>query len=183
MKRSARRRAERGASARAVGALGAGYFGRLADRAGDDPRARGAGERAATARRASILADEGHSCRSRNFEYEGSLVRAGAARPAHRRRDGLGEGGVLERPGGVFIRRADTCRRSDIALLRATARIHVFCDGVGLGEIVAANVLSHTRASLRSRRVGARPLQTRAVAARRAAALAAIDASRTDMAG
>ena len=54
-----------------------------------------------------------------------------------------GEGGVLERPGGVFIRRADILSPEDIALLRTTARIHVICDGVGLGEIVAANILSH----------------------------------------
>ena len=54
-----------------------------------------------------------------------------------------GEGGVLERPGGVFIRRADVLSAEDIALLRTTARIHVICDGVGLGEIVAANILNH----------------------------------------
>ena len=53
------------------------------------------------------------------------------------------EGGVLERPGGVFIRRADVLSAEDTALLRATARIHVLCDGVGLGEIVAANILSY----------------------------------------
>ncbi len=53
------------------------------------------------------------------------------------------EGGVLERPGGVFIRRADTISADDTALLRTTARIHVLCDGVGLGEIVAANILSY----------------------------------------
>jgi cyclic beta-1,2-glucan synthetase len=58
-----------------------------------------------------------------------------------------GEGGVLERPGGVFVRRADHLSPGDEALLRAVARIHVSCDGVGLGEIVAANLLSHaTRA-------------------------------------
>src|SRR5512146_2979073 len=58
-----------------------------------------------------------------------------------------GEGGVLERPGGVFVRRADHLSSDDTALLRAVARIHVTCDGVGLGEIVAANLLSHaTRA-------------------------------------
>jgi hypothetical protein len=50
------------------------------------------------------------------------------------------EGGGLERPGGVFIRRADLLSADDVALLRTTARIHVLCDGVGLGEIVAANL-------------------------------------------
>ena len=54
-----------------------------------------------------------------------------------------GEGSVLEQPGGVFIRRADMLSADDTALLRTTARIHVLCDGVGLGEIVAANILSH----------------------------------------
>jgi cyclic beta-1,2-glucan synthetase len=57
------------------------------------------------------------------------------------------EGGVIERPGGVFIRRADVLSADDTALLRATARIHVLCDGVGLGEIVAANILSHAARS------------------------------------
>ncbi|MDB4873766.1 MAG: putative cyclic beta 1-2 glucan synthetase [Gemmatimonadetes bacterium] len=54
-----------------------------------------------------------------------------------------GEGGVLERPGGVFIRRADVLSPADTALLRATARVHILCDGIGLGEIVAANILKH----------------------------------------
>ncbi|HTI64530.1 MAG TPA: glucoamylase family protein [Gemmatimonadaceae bacterium] len=54
-----------------------------------------------------------------------------------------GEGGVLERPGGVFVRRADQLSPGDSALVRAVARIHVTCDGVGLGDIVAANLLSH----------------------------------------
>ena len=54
-----------------------------------------------------------------------------------------GEGGVLERPGGVFVRRAELLSSDDTALLRTVARIHVVCDGVGLGEIVAANLLSH----------------------------------------
>ncbi|HXT17475.1 MAG TPA: glucoamylase family protein [Gemmatimonadaceae bacterium] len=57
------------------------------------------------------------------------------------------EGGVLEQPGGVFVRRADHLSADETALLRSVARIHVACDGVGLGEIVAANLLSHaTRA-------------------------------------
>ena len=53
------------------------------------------------------------------------------------------EGGVLERPGGVFIRRADNLSKEDAALLRATASVHIVCDGVGLGEIVAATVTRH----------------------------------------
>jgi len=57
------------------------------------------------------------------------------------------EGGVLEQPGGVFIRRADVLSGEDTKLLRATARIHVLCDGVGLGEIVAAHILDHADSS------------------------------------
>ena len=53
------------------------------------------------------------------------------------------EGGVIERPGGVFIRRADNLSKEDESLLRATSSIHVICDGVGLGEIVAANITRH----------------------------------------
>ena len=54
-----------------------------------------------------------------------------------------GEGGVLEKPGGVFVRRADSLSAEETALLRATARIHVLCDGVGLGEIIATNIVSY----------------------------------------
>jgi cellobiose phosphorylase len=54
-----------------------------------------------------------------------------------------GEGGVLERPGGVFVRRADSLSAEETALLRTTARINVLCDGVGLGEIIATNIVSY----------------------------------------
>ncbi len=50
------------------------------------------------------------------------------------------EGGLLEQAGGVFIRRSDVLPAEDVALMRATACIHIVCDGVGLGEIVAATV-------------------------------------------
>jgi len=46
------------------------------------------------------------------------------------------EGGVIDRPGGVFVRRADSMPDEDVALLRAIARVTVVCDGVGLGNIV-----------------------------------------------
>jgi cyclic beta-1,2-glucan synthetase len=48
------------------------------------------------------------------------------------------EGGMLEVPGGVYIRRSDVLPPEDVALLRAMASIHITCDGVGLGEVVAA---------------------------------------------
>ncbi|MEP7002000.1 MAG: glucoamylase family protein, partial [bacterium] len=50
------------------------------------------------------------------------------------------EGGMLEVPAGVYIRRSDVLPADDVALLRAMASIHVVCDGVGLGEVVAATV-------------------------------------------
>ena len=50
------------------------------------------------------------------------------------------EGGMLEVPGGVYIRRSDVLPAADVALLRAIASINVVCDGVGLGEVVAATV-------------------------------------------
>ena len=48
------------------------------------------------------------------------------------------EGGILETPGGVFIRRVDVLPPEDVTMLRATAVMTIFCDGVGLGEIVGA---------------------------------------------
>ncbi|MEP6618145.1 MAG: glucoamylase family protein [bacterium] len=55
------------------------------------------------------------------------------------------EGGLLETPGGVYIRRSDVLPPEDVAMLRATASIHIVCDGVGLGEIVAATVRPATQ--------------------------------------
>ncbi len=54
------------------------------------------------------------------------------------------EGGVLEVPGGVFIRRSDVLAPEDVTMLRATASVHIVCDGVGLGEIVAATITPST---------------------------------------
>ncbi|HUQ45849.1 MAG TPA: glucoamylase family protein [Gemmatimonadaceae bacterium] len=48
------------------------------------------------------------------------------------------EGGILETPGGVFVRRVDVLPEEDVSVLRATAAINVVCDGVGLGEIIGA---------------------------------------------
>ncbi len=58
------------------------------------------------------------------------------------------EGGILEVPGGVYIRRSDVLPAEDVALLRAMASIHVVCDGVGLGEVVAATVRAATERAL-----------------------------------
>ncbi len=45
------------------------------------------------------------------------------------------EAGLLDRPGGVFIRRADVLQPEDITLLHDMARIEVDCDGLGLGNV------------------------------------------------
>jgi len=46
------------------------------------------------------------------------------------------EAGLLDRPGGVFIRRADVLKPEDIKLLNSLARIQVDCDGLGLGNFL-----------------------------------------------
>ena len=46
------------------------------------------------------------------------------------------ESGLLDRPGGVFIRRADVLKPADITLLNTLARIQVDCDGLGLGNFL-----------------------------------------------
>ncbi len=46
------------------------------------------------------------------------------------------ESGLLDRPGGVFIRRADILKPEDIRLLSSMARIQVDCDGLGLGNFL-----------------------------------------------
>ncbi len=49
------------------------------------------------------------------------------------------EGGeALDHPGGVFIRRRDLIDADGLLMLRATARVHVPCDGRSLGRILAA---------------------------------------------
>ena len=46
------------------------------------------------------------------------------------------EAGLLDRPGGVFIRRADVLKPEDITLLKAMARVQIDCDGLGLGNFL-----------------------------------------------
>src|SRR3982751_6119825 len=46
------------------------------------------------------------------------------------------EAGLLDRPGGVFIRRADLLKPEEITLLKAMARVQVTCDGLGLGNFL-----------------------------------------------
>ena len=44
------------------------------------------------------------------------------------------ESGLMDKPGGVFIRRRDLLSAADLLMLRATARVHVTCDGLPLGQ-------------------------------------------------
>jgi cyclic beta-1,2-glucan synthetase len=46
------------------------------------------------------------------------------------------EAALIDRSGGVFIRRTDVLKAEDIALIRAMARVHVACDGLGLGSLL-----------------------------------------------
>ncbi len=45
---------------------------------------------------------------------------------------------VTDRPGGAFVRRRDLLSAADLLMLRATARVHVPCDGRSLGRIIEA---------------------------------------------
>src|SRR4029079_12720807 len=57
------------------------------------------------------------------------------------------EAGLLDRPGGVFIRRADVLKPDDINLLHSIARIQVDCDGLGLGNFLEFPNVEDTYAS------------------------------------
>ena len=46
------------------------------------------------------------------------------------------EAALLDRPGGVYIRRGDLLKPDEMTLLRSLARIHVECDGLGLGNFL-----------------------------------------------
>ena len=45
-----------------------------------------------------------------------------------------GEAGVRDQPGGIYVRRADIMAADALLMLRATARVHVNCDGQSLGR-------------------------------------------------
>jgi cyclic beta-1,2-glucan synthetase len=46
------------------------------------------------------------------------------------------ESGLLDKPGGVFIRRADLLSRDDVDLLHAVASVHMESDGLGVGNLL-----------------------------------------------
>ncbi|MBA3521796.1 MAG: cyclic beta 1-2 glucan synthetase, partial [Gemmatimonadales bacterium] len=50
----------------------------------------------------------------------------------------VGDPTSLDQAGGVFIRRRDLLRADDLLMLRATARVHVPCDGRPLGKVLAS---------------------------------------------
>jgi cellobiose phosphorylase len=49
---------------------------------------------------------------------------------------GSSETHLTDKPGGVFIRRADVLSPEVLRLLRTTARVHIVCDGLGLGRVM-----------------------------------------------
>jgi len=49
---------------------------------------------------------------------------------------GSSETHLADKPGGIFIRRADLLSADVLRLLRVTARVHVVCDGLGLGRVL-----------------------------------------------
>jgi cyclic beta-1,2-glucan synthetase len=46
-----------------------------------------------------------------------------------------GNAGMEDRPGGIFVRKRDLLAADDLLMLRATARVHIPCDGRSLGRI------------------------------------------------
>ncbi|MDQ3137150.1 MAG: hypothetical protein M3Q93_06155 [Gemmatimonadota bacterium] len=52
----------------------------------------------------------------------------------------LGDPTSIDRPGGVYIRRKDLAGVDELLMLRATARVHVPCDGRPLGRILVSAI-------------------------------------------
>ncbi|HEY9480517.1 MAG TPA: glucoamylase family protein, partial [Gemmatimonadaceae bacterium] len=52
---------------------------------------------------------------------------------------GSSDSAAIDQPGGIFIRRVDLLDPDDLLMLRATARVHVTCDGRSLGRILKAS--------------------------------------------
>ncbi len=50
----------------------------------------------------------------------------------------MGDSGSFDRPGGVFVRRRDLLNAEELLMLRASARVHIGCDGRALGRILAS---------------------------------------------
>jgi cellobiose phosphorylase len=54
----------------------------------------------------------------------------------------VGESGAFDRPGAVFVRRRDLLGADELLMLRATARVHIPCDGRALGRILVSAIAS-----------------------------------------
>ncbi|HSB54832.1 MAG TPA: glucoamylase family protein, partial [Gemmatimonadales bacterium] len=54
----------------------------------------------------------------------------------------LGDSGAVDRAGGVFLRRKDLLPPEQLRMLRATARVHIPCDGRALGRIMTTALQS-----------------------------------------
>jgi cyclic beta-1,2-glucan synthetase len=52
----------------------------------------------------------------------------------------VNEADALDRPGGVYVRRRELLSHESDLMLRATARLHVLCDGRSLGRILATAI-------------------------------------------
>jgi cellobiose phosphorylase len=50
--------------------------------------------------------------------------------------------GSIDRPGGVFIRQRDLLGPPALLMLRATARVHIACDGRSVGRIIASAMVA-----------------------------------------
>ncbi len=46
------------------------------------------------------------------------------------------EAGVIDQPGGIFVRRADILEGDALRMLRATARVHIACDGRSVAHAI-----------------------------------------------
>ncbi len=68
------------------------------------------------------------------------------------------EAGMVDRPGGVFLRRRDLLGPAELRMLRATARVHLPCDGRRLGSILES-LTDATEAVKELRPLPRRPLQ------------------------
>ncbi len=52
----------------------------------------------------------------------------------------IGDMTSIDKPGGVFVRRKDLLSAEELLMLRATARVHLPCDGRALGKILATAI-------------------------------------------
>ncbi|MGI9076785.1 MAG: GH36-type glycosyl hydrolase domain-containing protein, partial [Gemmatimonadaceae bacterium] len=68
------------------------------------------------------------------------------------------EAGVIDRPGGVFVRRGDFLSKEELLMLRATARVLVECDGRALGRILGDDAAGVSRDAAAPRRDAVRLL-------------------------